>query len=137
MYPIVVKGMGAVAGAGAARRRARARPRRDARGDHRRTRVVFVCNPNNPTGTSVGAAAFDAFVGSLPAELVLVVDEAYREFARRPDFPTRSRGSRRRPGTIVMRTFSKIYGSRACAWLRRLRRRARRLPEPRAPSRST
>ena len=55
------------------------------------TRVVFVCNPNNPTGTSVGAAAFDAFVASLPAELVLVVDEAYREFARRARLPRRAR----------------------------------------------
>jgi histidinol-phosphate aminotransferase len=87
MYPIVVKGMGAdpvtVPLDGALvhdlpRLRAAITPR---------TRVVFVCNPNNPTGTSVGAAAFDAFVASLPRELVLVVDEAYREFARRPDFP--------------------------------------------------
>jgi histidinol-phosphate aminotransferase len=110
MYPIVVKGMGA-------------KPvivPLDAALVHDlfalraaitdRTRVVFVCNPNNPTGTSVGAAAFDAFVGSLPAELVLVVDEAYREFARRADFPDSIAWARRRPGTIVMRTFSKIYG---------------------------
>jgi histidinol-phosphate aminotransferase len=75
-----------------------------------RTRVVFVCNPNNPTGTSVGAAAFDAFVASLPEELVLVVDEAYFEFARRPDFPQTIDWVARRPGTMVMRTFSKIYG---------------------------
>jgi histidinol-phosphate aminotransferase len=75
-----------------------------------RTRVVFVCNPNNPTGTSVGAAAFDAFVGSLPAELVLVVDEAYREYARRSDFPDSLAWVARRPGTAVLRTFSKIYG---------------------------
>jgi len=69
-----------------------------------------VCNPNNPTGTSVSAAEFDAFVASLPAELVLVVDEAYREFARRPDFPDAIAWVARRPGTMVMRTFSKIYG---------------------------
>jgi len=110
MYPIVVKGMGAkpvmvpldgalVHDLGAMRAAITDR-----------TRVVFVCNPNNPTGTSVGAAAFDAFVGSLPAELVLVVDEAYREFARRADFPDAIAWARRRPGTIVMRTFSKIYG---------------------------
>ena len=95
---------------------------------------MFVCNPNNPTGTSVGRRRSTRFVASLPAELVLVVDEAYREFARRPDFPTRSPGSRAGPGTIVMRTFSKIYG------LAGLRvgygvcdRGAGRLPEPRAP----
>jgi histidinol-phosphate aminotransferase len=110
MYPIVVKGMGAVPVQvpldgelvhDLPALRAAITPR---------TRVVFVCNPNNPTGTSVGAAAFDAFVASLPAELVLVVDEAYREFARRPDFPDAIAWVRRRPGTMVMRTFSKIYG---------------------------
>jgi len=75
-----------------------------------RTRLVFVCNPNNPTGTSVGAAAFDAFVASLPADVVLAVDEAYGEYARRPDFPDALAWVKRRPGTIVLRTFSKIYG---------------------------
>jgi histidinol-phosphate aminotransferase len=110
MYPIVVQGMGADA----------VRVPLDAALAHDltamrgaigpRTRVVLVCNPNNPTGTSVGAEAFDAFVASLPAELVLVVDEAYFEFARRPDFPDALAWVRRRPGTLVMRTFSKIYG---------------------------
>ncbi|MEM7413584.1 MAG: histidinol-phosphate transaminase [Myxococcota bacterium] len=75
-----------------------------------RTRVVFVCNPNNPTGTSMGAEAFDAFVASLPEDVVLFVDEAYREFVRREDFPDALSWVARRPGTLVMRTFSKIYG---------------------------
>jgi histidinol-phosphate aminotransferase len=110
MYPIVVKGMGAtpvpVPLDGALVHDLRAM--RDA--ITARTRVVFVCNPNNPTGTSVGAAAFDAFVASLPAELVLVIDEAYREYAQRPDFPDSLAWLARRPGTAVLRTFSKIYG---------------------------
>jgi histidinol-phosphate aminotransferase len=110
MYPIVVKGMGATPVPVPLTRdlvhdldamRAAIGPR---------TRVAFVCNPNNPTGTSVGRAAFDAFVASLPADLVLVVDEAYFEFARRPDFPDALALTSRRPGTLVMRTFSKIYG---------------------------
>ncbi len=110
MYPIVVKGMGATPvmvplDAGLVHDLDAMRA-----AITERTRVVFVCNPNNPTGTSVGASAFDAFVRSLPAELVLVVDEAYREFARRPDFPDGVAWLARRPGTIVMRTFSKIYG---------------------------
>jgi len=75
-----------------------------------KTRALVVCNPNNPTGTSVGAEAFDAFVASLPADLLLVIDEAYVEYARRPDFPDALSTVRRRPGTIVLRTFSKIYG---------------------------
>jgi len=75
-----------------------------------RTRVVIVCNPNNPTGTSVGAAAFDAFVESLPADVILLLDEAYVEYAARPDFPDALGWVRRRPGTAVLRTFSKIHG---------------------------
>jgi histidinol-phosphate aminotransferase len=75
-----------------------------------RTRVVMVCNPNNPTGTSVGSEEFDSFVASLPADVVLVVDEAYCEFARRADFPDSLAWLAKRPGTLVIRTFSKIYG---------------------------
>ena len=58
---------------------------RDAVND--RTKVVFVCNPNNPTGTSIGAAEFGRFVESLPDSVILLVDEAYYEFVRRADFP--------------------------------------------------
>ncbi len=75
-----------------------------------RTRLVFVCNPDNPTGTSFGAEAFERFVARLPEDVLLVVDEAYFEFARRPDFPRSLAYVRRRPGTMVVRTFSKIYG---------------------------
>jgi len=75
-----------------------------------RTRLLFICNPNNPTGTSVGASEFDAFVKALPAHVVLAIDEAYCEFARRRDFPRTIEWIARRPGTIVLRTFSKIYG---------------------------
>jgi histidinol-phosphate aminotransferase len=75
-----------------------------------RTRVVFVCNPNNPTGTSVGADAFDRFASALPEGVILVVDEAYFEYVRRDDFPDALGWVARRPGTAVLRTFSKIYG---------------------------
>jgi histidinol-phosphate aminotransferase len=75
-----------------------------------RTKLVIVCNPNNPTGTSVGAEAFDRFAASLPPDVVLVVDEAYAEFARRPDFPDSFACVARRPATIVLRTFSKLQG---------------------------
>jgi histidinol-phosphate aminotransferase len=110
MYPIVAQGMGARA----------VRVPLDEKLVHDlpalakavtpRTRVVIVCNPNNPTGTSVGAAAFDAFVAELPPDVLLVVDEAYREFATRPDFPDSIAWTARRPGIAVLRTFSKIYG---------------------------
>lgn len=110
MYPIVVQGMGATP----------VRVPLDAELVHdlpamraavtERTRVVFLCNPNNPTGTSVGAEAFDRFVASLPPEVVLVVDEAYFEYARRGDFPKSLPWLAERPGTVVLRTFSKLYG---------------------------
>lgn len=75
-----------------------------------RTRMVLLCNPNNPTGTSVGAADFDRFVEGLPARVVLVVDEAYVEYMRRPDRPQVLETLRARPGTCILRTFSKAYG---------------------------
>jgi histidinol-phosphate aminotransferase len=110
MYPIVIKGMGA-----------KGVPvpltedfvhDLDAMADAvtDKTSVVMVCNPNNPTGTSVGAAEFDRFVDKLPADVVLAVDEAYFEFARREDFPDVIALMDRRPGTLVLRTFSKVYG---------------------------
>ena len=110
MYPIVVRGSGATPvqvpldGALAHDLDAMAKEVGE------RTRVVVVCNPNNPTGTSVGAEAFDRFAGRLPADVVLVVDEAYVEYARRPDFPDALAWVARRPGTLVLRTFSKVYG---------------------------
>jgi len=75
-----------------------------------RTRLVMLCNPNNPTGTSFGAAEFDRFVDSLPEDVILAIDEAYFEFVRRADFPDSIALLERRPGTIVLRTFSKIFG---------------------------
>ena len=110
MYPIVVQGMGATS----------IRVPLTGDLDHdlpkmsaavtSRTRLIFVCNPNNPTGTSVGAEAFDRFAESLPETVVLAIDEAYYEFVRRSDFPDSLEWIRRRPGTIALRTFSKIFG---------------------------
>ena len=74
------------------------------------TRIMMICNPNNPTGTSIGAEDFDRFVAALPENVVLVVDEAYFEFVRRTDFPDVLPLLSTRPGTLVLRTFSKIYG---------------------------
>ncbi len=75
-----------------------------------KTRLLFLCNPNNPTGTSMGAAEFDAFMERVPADVIVAIDEAYVEYARRLDFPDGLGWVKRRPGTIVLRTFSKIYG---------------------------
>jgi histidinol-phosphate aminotransferase len=75
-----------------------------------RTRVVFIANPNNPTGRAVGCDSFDALVAGLPAPVLLVCDEAYREYVRRRDYPDSLALSRVRPMTMVLRTFSKAYG---------------------------
>jgi histidinol-phosphate aminotransferase len=110
MYPIVVKGMGATpVPVDLSSDLVHDLPAMAA-AITERTKIVFVCNPNNPTGTSVGVEEFDRFARSLPAKVVLAVDEAYFDFARRPDFPDSLAWVRRRPGTIALRTFSKIYG---------------------------
>lgn len=76
--------------------------------------IVLVCNPNNPTSTTVGRAALTAFLDALPRDLVVVLDEAYREFAGE-DFADgltllrRADGSARE-NVVVLRTFSKAYG---------------------------
>lgn len=110
MYPIVTRGMGATPVAVPLDADLVHDLDAMARAVGERTRVVFVCNPNNPTGTSVGAAAFERFAAALPDDVLLVVDEAYVDFASRPDFPDAIAWVRRQPGTLVVRTFSKSVG---------------------------
>jgi histidinol-phosphate aminotransferase len=75
-----------------------------------RTKVVLVCNPNNPTGTAVHRAPLEAFLDAVPGECLVVLDEAYREFNRDPDVPDAVTLYRDRPNVAVLRTFSKAYG---------------------------
>jgi histidinol-phosphate aminotransferase len=79
-----------------------------------RTRVVFLANPNNPTGAHVPVRGFERLLAALPARAVLVVDEAYHEYAVRSaaaaDYPRALRYRERCPALVVLRTFSKIYG---------------------------
>jgi len=74
------------------------------------TRLVFVCNPNNPTGTAVRRAALERFLDGVPASTVVVLDEAYREFVTDPDVPDGMQLMRGRPNVAVLRTFSKAWG---------------------------
>ena len=74
------------------------------------TRVVFVANPNNPTGTSVSKTELLTFADKIPARVLLVMDEAYIEFLDDPaDFISGIRAGQR-PNILLMRTFSKIFG---------------------------
>jgi histidinol-phosphate aminotransferase len=75
-----------------------------------RTRLVFVCNPNNPTSTAVRQEALDAFVDRVPEQVLIVLDEAYREFVRDDAVPDGIRRYGDRPNVAVLRTFSKAYG---------------------------
>ncbi|WP_103886057.1 histidinol-phosphate transaminase [Actinacidiphila yanglinensis] len=75
-----------------------------------RTRLIFVCNPNNPTGTVVRRAALERFLAQVPPDVLVVLDEAYREFITDPEVPDGVDIYRDRPNVAVLRTFSKAYG---------------------------
>lgn len=76
-----------------------------------RTRVVFIANPNNPTGTWLKTAELEAFLASVPEQVIIVVDEAYGEYVvPEADCPNALRWIDRFPNLIVTRTFSKAYG---------------------------
>ncbi len=75
-----------------------------------RTRLMFVANPNNPTGTYVGRAAVERLLREVPPEVIIVMDEAYLEYADAADYPDTLELRSLRERLIVCRTFSKIYG---------------------------
>lgn len=75
-----------------------------------RTRLVFVCTPNNPTGTVIDRAALERFVDAVPRDVLVVVDEAYVHFDRSDSSGVGLDLHRRFPHVAVLRTFSKAYG---------------------------
>jgi histidinol-phosphate aminotransferase len=75
-----------------------------------KTRVVFVCNPNNPTGTAVRRDELVAFLRAVPSDVVVALDEAYREFVTDPHVPDGLELLAEFPNLVVLRTFSKAYG---------------------------
>jgi len=74
------------------------------------TRAVYLCNPNNPTGTALGASEIKAFIAELPAQVVTIVDEAYMDFTTGPDVRSAVDLVDGERQVIVLRTFSKIHG---------------------------
>jgi histidinol-phosphate aminotransferase len=76
----------------------------------RRTRVIVVCTPNNPSGPAVSGAALEAFLDKVPSRVVVVLDEAYREFVRIDDPVDGVALTRGRANVVAMRTFAKAYG---------------------------
>jgi histidinol-phosphate aminotransferase len=75
-----------------------------------RTRVIFVCNPNNPTGTVVRRPELEEFLDRVPGDCLVVLDEAYADYVRDPGVPDGMRLYRDRPNVAVLRTFSKAHG---------------------------
>ena len=75
-----------------------------------RTKLLFLCNPNNPTGTIVTSAEVDALMAQIPEHVIVVFDEAYYEYVRSGEFPDTLKYVRQGRSVAVLRTFSKIYG---------------------------
>ena len=75
-----------------------------------RTRLVFLANPNNPTGTIFRRAEWERFLERVPGSVVVAVDEAYSEYVTDPDYPEALDDLERHPGLVVLKTFSKVYG---------------------------
>jgi histidinol-phosphate aminotransferase len=74
------------------------------------TRIIYIANPNNPTGTAFGGAEFAAFLKKVPGDVLVVLDEAYREYAARTDLPDALELFRQYNNILTLRTFSKVYG---------------------------
>jgi histidinol-phosphate aminotransferase len=75
-----------------------------------KTRVIWLCNPNNPTGTIFTEAEQNAFLKDIPGHIVVVLDEAYFDYVTAKDYPVSQNLINRYPNVIILRTFSKIYG---------------------------
>ncbi|KAA6184562.1 histidinol-phosphate transaminase [Thiohalocapsa marina] len=109
VYPIATQAVGATA---------RVAPAREHGHDlnalaaliNERTRVVWVANPNNPTGTWLSADALREFIDGLPEHCLCVVDEAYFDYVTEPDYPDASAWLEDFPNLIVTRTFAKVHG---------------------------
>lgn len=74
------------------------------------TRLVVLCSPNNPTGPAIRAGELEEFLAQVPSDVLVVLDEAYREFVDDPEVPNGVDVFRAHPNVVVLRTFSKAYG---------------------------
>ncbi len=74
------------------------------------TRIIYIANPNNPTGTAFGATEFAEFLKKVPGDVLVVYDEAYKEYAERPDMPIAMEQFRQYNNILTLHTFSKVYG---------------------------
>ncbi|MCI4411718.1 MAG: histidinol-phosphate transaminase [Thiotrichales bacterium] len=75
-----------------------------------KTKLIYIANPNNPTGTCFGQAEWDAFMAAVPQRVIVVLDEAYTEYVTQTDYADGLRELSKYPNLVVTRTFSKAYG---------------------------
>lgn len=75
-----------------------------------KTKIIYLCNPNNPTGSSFGKADFEAFIAKVSSDILIIMDEAYREYVTREDYFDALDYLDEYKNLIVLRTFSKAYG---------------------------
>ncbi|RAU95580.1 histidinol-phosphate transaminase [Paenibacillus sp. YN15] len=75
-----------------------------------KTKLIWICNPNNPTGTMVTHRELKAFLEAVPATALVVLDEAYAEYVTSPDYHDGLKLLEEHPNVVLLRTFSKIYG---------------------------
>ena len=109
VYPIATQAVGAQAKAVAAKQWGHDLDAMQAAIDTN-TRVVFIANPNNPTGTWFGSAALERFLAGVPEHVLVVLDEAYIEYADDGELPDGLKFLGTHPNLLVSRTFSKAYG---------------------------
>ncbi|MAT65017.1 MAG: histidinol-phosphate transaminase [Gammaproteobacteria bacterium] len=109
VYPIVTRAIGAIPQVAPARDYGHDLEAMRAAIDDS-TRVVFIANPNNPTGTWLKGRDIEAFLDSVPRDVIVVLDEAYVEYVREPDYPDSIPWLDRYPNLVITRTFSKAYG---------------------------
>ncbi|WP_395727728.1 histidinol-phosphate transaminase [Nakamurella sp.] len=74
------------------------------------TRLIFICTPNNPTGTTIRRAGWESFLDRVPDDVLVTIDEAYTEFDDAPDSPDGLDYATVRPNVVALRTLSKAYG---------------------------
>ncbi|MCO7176082.1 histidinol-phosphate transaminase [Sporolactobacillus kofuensis] len=74
------------------------------------TKIIWICNPNNPTGTYLTATELDSFIQRVPSNVLIVLDEAYIDFVTAEDFPNGLKYLETKENVLVLRTFSKSYG---------------------------
>lgn len=110
VYPMVAKMFGAAAVEIALTKDWRLDLAAMAKAVSRKTKIVFLANPNNPTGTIYTRDEFEAFLGGVPKRVLVVIDEAYFEFVESSEYPNGMDYFSEEGNVVVLRTFSKIYG---------------------------